>query len=101
MRSVKFGNLIICRHVFDNYAERFPSNRSWDFSKRDDRIEVARSIVARLNQSVQVQHDSQTIFVHEENGHFAAFPAEVGVNIKIVTCYPATAALVRKADNCR
>lgn len=96
MRSVKLGDLIICKHVFDNYAERFPSGRAWDFSKREDRIEVARSIASRLSTAVAVQRNSQTIFIHEEDGRFTAFPAEIRACTKIVTCYPATPALVRK-----
>lgn len=105
MRSVRFGNLIICKHVFDNFAERYPYHGNFDFNNRDERITVARLIKARIQSSILVHKpDGQAIYVNL--GEEAAYPAEIGPTItKIVTSYPAGQSLVNKAkllqDQCQ
>lgn len=103
MRSVRIGNLVICKHVFDNYADRFPEHaEKMNFDRRDHRIIVARFIKEAIDNSVKVPRENgQTIFVYIPV-HFpaaaTAFPAEIGPSIiKIMTCYPAGQSLVNKA----
>jgi len=101
MRSVVFGNLIVCKHVFDNYPSRFPhQSRDLDFDNREDRIEIARFIKSVIDCSVKVEKpDGQTIFVYmPQDAPPVAFPADIGpTRTKIVTSYPAGPSLVNKA----
>lgn len=88
VRSVRFGNLIIKAHALEQYASRI----GWtgNLQIRDDRIKLARYIIARVQSGVQ--SGKLSIDVENQVGYVLGGQAQTTV----ITCYPIPEARLRR-----